>query len=80
MRFNQPVCEPPVDAEHGVYVYVHAHSICYIRFIAAFVSATRVSASSSLGYVLKVCNLRKCTTERSAGDHEPEKRPPGCVH
>ncbi len=24
VRFNQLVCEPPVDAEHAVYVYVHA--------------------------------------------------------
>jgi hypothetical protein len=58
VHLNQPVCEPPVDAEHAVYVYIHTHSICHIRFITSCASATRACASSSLGYVLKVCDLR----------------------
>jgi len=35
----------------------------FVSFIAAIASVTRVSASSSLGYVLKVCNLRNSTPQ-----------------
>jgi hypothetical protein len=31
-----PFVSPPVIAEHAAYVYIHEHSICYIRFAADF--------------------------------------------